>query len=860
MAFEKIYGLLLDHAPLSDRHRKELTEKRGFSDGTIKKEKFGSGGAHLLDFEKAVLELMRLEKFREQDLIASGVFIFDPKIKTIRINPILLNDTNKVKGKDVSNILIPYRRRDGEIETIRPHKLGFKDVPTEIYQEANLTGNPPEIIITEGEFKAVAAMQYGLPCIAVPGIQSFSEKKFPELAKLLIDNGVQRAVIMFDNETKDDPAIEHRYKANPIDRYDTQFYSYYMAYKLEKAGIKEVVIATLPDAWKVDGKIDIDGCAATGKHAGDLKKVIYDAKPRNEFLGSLDAEAKQVVLRKNNQKYHRSKVKREFNRYVVTRASGNKTWEETISNFVMRVIATHDTPEGVKREIEFVDENNKRSNPFTIGSKEMSSAEAFRTFALSKGDFVWRGRLEDLLTIWESEFLMMDEGRYIVESDHLGWIEREKIWLFGNIAIDREGKEIRPDKSGIFWLEKRGIKPIPLSISTGRNTDLGTFPTLHTSPFDIHEVRRRLGQSIGVNEACVALGWITAVAFMEEIFDAYRSFPFFFVTGKFQSGKTTVAEWIVNFFGIEETGKSISQTTAVAIQRSLAYFSSLPFHMDEYRNTKDIAYKNGFLRNVYNRQGAGKGVKDDFGLRDAKVRGTLLLSGEETPKDPAVLSRCIVVFVSRAKREADNFNWFNQNRSRLSYHFYDILKRKKELIKPFGQTLNEWKDFFTSKGVQDRVALNYAIVVAGHAIVFGHKDLDFANWLLKETQDVEAEHSEEQAVNIFLEDLMAMKTRGLVDDKYWLIEGDKIYFYFHGLHQVWAQEFKKSRGEESFKEGSIRAYLKEEKGYIDWNVKKWIKGMQKKCVVFDYNTAPDALRELIENELPTFDREVPRVH
>ncbi len=844
MAFEKIYGLLIESALLLPAHQKELGEKRGFSDATIAKEKFRSGGKYLIEFEKKAFEMLGRGELIESEMLLSGVFVHNKN--RMQINPVLLEETTELEGKKFSNILIPYWNAAGECEMVRPHKLGFKDVDIKVYQTGNLKDRPAEIILTEGEFKAVAGMQMGIPTIAIPGISSFSEKRFPELQKVLFESGVQRVIIMFDNETKDNPSITSRYKDNPNERYDTQFYAYYMASKLEKAGINNVVIATLPESWKIDGKIDIDGALSQLKMTGDLKKVMYDARPRLEYLHGLEIEAKQIVLRKTNQKYHKSRVRREFNKYVVTRKSGKNEWEETISNFVMKVLATHETPDGIKREVEFINEFGRRSNSFTIDSKDMSSADAFRTFSLSRGDFVWRGRLEDLLTIWESEFLMMDEGRYIVESDHLGWLEREKVWLFGNVAIREDGKELRPDANGIFWMEKRGIKIIPITVGQGRHAGTEGIPHLHLTPFDVKEIKNKLSESIGENEACVMLGWITAVAFMEEIFSHFRSFPFFFVTGKWQSGKSTVAEWMTNFFGIEEAGKSISQTTAVAIQRSLSYYSALPVYLDEYRNTKDIAYKNGFLRNVYNRQGAGKGVKDSsHGLRDAKVRGTLLLAGEETPKDGAILSRCIVVFVSRAKRLVNHFNWFTTNRAKFSYHFYDILKRKNELVKPFMRILFEWKEKFTKQGIQDRVALNYAIIVAGHAIVFGETNLDFVNWMLEETKLIQDEQSEEQAVNIFLEDLGAMKTRGLINDDYWHTTGGKVYLYFHGLHQIWSQEYRKSRGEESFKEGSIRAYLKEEKGFLFMNEAHRINGDLKKCVVFDASKCDETILNLV---------------
>ena len=476
-------------ATLLDSHKEELIQKRGFSDKTILVEGFGSGGQHVLQAEAALEALRDSGEVTEDDLVKSGVFIHDGKRAVI--NPILMRKETEMNGKKSSNILIPYRNADGSIYCVRPHKMGLSGVPAEIYQKAYLAIKPEEIILTEGEFKTAAAVQYGFNAIGIPGISSFSEKKFPEFIKILNDSGVKRIVIMFDNETKDDPSFPN-YKDNPHDRYDTQFYAYYMAQRLEKEA-REVKIATLPDSWKVNGKIDIDMASAQLRTRGEMLKVVYDALPKNEYLLSLEHEARTNVSRKMNQKFHKSKVKREFNRYVVTRHKGKGvSWEEPISNFVMRVVATHDTSEGVKREVEFVNENGRKSSGFVVAPKEMSSSEAFRTFALSRGDYVWRGTVEDLLTIWESEFLMMDEGRYILESDHVGWIQRENLWLFGNMAITSEGKEIRPDTNGIFWLEKRGIKVVPLAMSNSKSASVEGVPYLSTGKIDLLDVRAPL--------------------------------------------------------------------------------------------------------------------------------------------------------------------------------------------------------------------------------------------------------------------------------------------------------------------------------------------------------------------------------
>jgi len=99
---------------------------------------------------------------------------------------------------------------------------------------------------------------------------------------------------------------------------------------------------------------------------------------------------------------------------------------------------------------------------------------------------------------------------------------------------------------------------------------------------------------------------------------------------------------------------------------------------------------------------------------------------------------------------------------------------------------------------------------------------------------------------VFLYEFKAKTTRKLINDEYWLVDENKIYIYFHGLHNIWSQEYRKTRGEEAFKEGSIRAYLKEESGFLEINAIKRIKGQLKKCIVFDYATASIDLKSLID--------------
>ncbi|QGH73043.1 MAG: protein of unknown function DUF927 [Siphoviridae sp. ctCJE6] len=822
-----VYEFIVSKGRLTDKNREELRARRGFTDQTIEDFRLFNGGDYLLEMENDLVNT-----FGEGELISSGIFIPSGSAGRAGISPQLLED----------RVIIPYLDKDGKAYFLRPHKMGLER-PVEVYHERALSLNDhSSLVLTEGEFKAIAGCQLGFKTIAVPGVSSFADSNFKRLVEFLGKGKIKEVCILFDNEIKNDPQYPN-YKPEPIKRYDTEYFSYLLAKGLVNEGI-DARIGRLPDTWRVNGKIDIDGALAMGKTADDFKWIMGHAKIPKVFLEDQPKEAKDILLKKLAKKYHRSNIHIDFHRYVATRWRGNKEFEEIISNFVIKILATHETEEGTVREAILVDQFGNRSRSFALPAEPMSQSPVFRQFCLNKGNYVWRGTQDDLCSIWEGEFFE-DDGRRIVEPDHVGWLQNEKVFMFGNVLITADGEEIRPDSSNIFWIKDKGYKPVPVSITTGKGEISEGIPYLNVMPFDVYDLRLRFEETVGKYEAAMILGWMAAFAFMEDVFQAYGCFPFLFVTGRRGSGKSTVAEWILSLFGIEGGGKMASDTTAVAMQRYLSYYSSLPLFVDEYRNTKNITIKNGFLRNAYNRQSAGKGIRAAFGIREAKIRGGLIVAGEETPEDNALLTRCIVISVSKKKRKMNHFNWFQANKIKFSAAMYQILKKKKELLKDFINDLGDGKEFFVNQGLDDRTAINYSIVGSGYAALFGELPDDFRRYLAQETARVEGEYEKEQAVSIFLEDLLAMQSSGVLRRSLWDADEDFIYIYFHGIYQLWAQEFRKSRGIEPFKSSAIRDYLREEDGFVDIEKQKTMGGMVRRCIVFSKNEAPVELKELV---------------
>lgn len=819
-----IYNFICGKGILSEKHKEELKTKRGFNDETIKKSRFFSGGNYLLEIEP---ELNK--NFTADALVAAGIMVNTGKSPTL--SPQLLQD----------KIIIPYIT-DNQVSLLRPHKFGLHDVGIQIYQ----TSWGKNLIITEGEFKAVAAHQLGFNAIALPGVGSFSGEHFPELIKLLNEKKAEDICIIFDSENKSDPNLPN-FKANPAHRYDTEYYAYLMAYLLEREG-KRVNIGRLPESWRVAGKIDLDGALAQGRTTNDIQQVIASAQSAKDYFNGLDKDAQKIIRKKKDKRYFKSHISISHGCYVATRFRNGEPFPEEISNFTLSIIAIHDTAEGLIREVVMTHKSGSKSKSLSITAEEMNN-DAFRTFCWKAGNYVWKGKPDDLMVLWESEFVNAEDMRFIVEHDHIGWLDDEKMWLFGNVAVKDDGSELRPDENGIFWTDKRGIRPIGIVVTTGKNTVNSGVPSLSLTPFDIGEFKSRLADTINPMQANLCLGWMAANLFMAEVFKAHGCFPFLYLRGLKGSGKTKVLSWLLACLGLEGEGYSIESTTTVAAGRYLGYFSSLPVMFDDYRNNEKAQAKDGFFRNVYNRQSAGKGMKSEFGIREVKIRGTVCFGGEETPHDAALLERCIPIFISEKLRDKEHLRWCMDNKINFSWFAYDILKRKKALSAVFMKVLDEATAYFSSKKRNARVSINYAIAVAGYAAAFGEQDVKFAEWIAAETERTAQENRSETMVSMFLDDLLPLKISKKIKDDYWVQDDSRIYLYLHGLYNAWAEDYRKRRGEPPFKQSAIRDYLKDEPGFLETMVNKKINGNNLSCVVFDYETASERLKDLTNLEM-----------
>lgn len=525
-------------------------------------------------------------------------------------------------------------------------------------------------------------------------------------------------------------------------------------------------------------------------------------------------------------------------RYYVNKVGKDgMPFPQEVSDFTIEIVASHYRDDEIYREIVLI-KDEQRSRKVLISPDSLY--DKFSNFVASIGDYTWTGTAMDAKKLWQMLF-SSHPGKIIYEPECIGWLEDKGLFVFENIAFKGD-KEIRPDASGTFWIDKVGLRP--RSISATKSEEPEGLPHIITNkPVDVSELRDRLRSSINPLAADICLGWAVSVFYMEEVFQTYGCFPFLFISGKRRSGKSTIAQWLMSLFGLESSGRMWSDTTAIAMSRYLGYFSSLPLWLDEYRNDAKYASKTGMLRNVYNRQSSGKGTREGYQVREAKIRGTVIITGEETPDDNALMTRCVIVPISERDRINNNFNWFTDNRRLLSNFAYQIMSNKHKNVTKFLSDLVANKDVL-AKEVDDRLAINQAVIATGFSILYGENP-DFAKALFGKALEDKTAQDDEAIVTIFFEDVAHMLFKKEITNHYWIENDGKLSIYFHGLYNDWALSWRRRRGDNPFKRESIRSYLADEPGYLGQGINtRMADGTVKSCVVFDIETAPDYIKQL----------------
>jgi DNA polymerase III delta prime subunit len=363
-----------------------------------------------------------------------------------------------------------------------------------------------------------------------------------------------------------------------------------------------------------------------------------------------------------------------------------------------------------------------------------------------------------------------------------------------------------------------------------------------------------------------------AVAYLEEILNYDRKFPYMLIYGPSGTGKSEAMLLLYNMFGFEQVGENWADGTAYGIAMALNELSSMPFWMEEYKNQKGNSKKQDnkiqMLNNIYNRVGSGKGGLD--GRQVQQVRGTLIFTGQDRPEDKAMLSRCVVIMKDApAEKGSKSYFALTGMRENLSSIFLWAIRNKTaENKRKIVELIQEIKDEIDKKikerpkdervAVDARAIYNHCVLAAGWCM-YGMKqyDSEFVTWLSEMiVADVKRKSTEDIIYKFFSEIELNFGTNsmyGHLNDVMVYREPGRLYLWMSKIYKVWVREANSMA--EYISLDALTEYMRNDPhdywiGKERAILRSASKNKQQRCICLDVNKLPNNLRDIADCWLP----------
>jgi hypothetical protein len=431
---------------------------------------------------------------------------------------------------------------------------------------------------------------------------------------------------------------------------------------------------------------------------------------------------------------------------------------EGVADFRMECLFLLRRPTGnTDRLVQLRNVVGEKTGLIALPSEEYRAPEKFRGWCLNHGNYHWGGNQVQL------QMLHLDIGRatawrVVNEVSSCGWlplnlvrepgrVKAEGLWFAGDAVYAPDGSRLTPDDYGVYWYNNEGYR---LSDSGRENPFFQKqprmWPGLEVSAMAkkwvvstpapegaaeatlirglYEEMCDRMLRTVGSLDAYMLIGTMLSYAAAPEIFEEHSLFPSAWVHGGAGSGKSTICEWLMEFWGLHLHSGLIlrsNTTTAVGLLQAMDQYSNVPVWLDEFRFMDVGPEKLGVLHQAFNRGGQAK--FNPSGIQRV-IRTNCLISGESTTDDAALRGRYMHVQISREKREKDaegndvnHVEWFNAHREYFFIFIRFAIEHRTEFAEMVMKVLAGWRE--RTAGPNERIKLVYGIPYAAF-LAMGH--------------------------------------------------------------------------------------------------------------------------------------------
>lgn len=533
-----------------------------------------------------------------------------------------------------------------------------------------------------------------------------------------------------------------------------------------------------------------------------------------------------------------------------------------ISDFVMKLKNVYLSEDGDRhREILVVRDNGYVSEPFLIDSDTKVNEKPFRVLMAKVADGTFLGNGRDLAEIWRLVSKQVPDVLVRVPRT-VGRIEKHKGFLFRNAFVSDTGVVTEPDQDGIFWLHGRsiGIRPESLNQKSSLDSDRRDIPSIETG-MSAEEADRILGGVIeqlsrnltGPGLALTALGWTKMCLYADTVFKLNKGVPQLFLWGTNGKGKTTVAKWLQDFYGMRDHGSTSVPMlkSGVGWARKSEYYSCLPLMIDEVRSNDETKQYLGTFRSYYDREGRTMGTNDGFGVRTTTIRSAFIFVGEDQFEDPATRERCIPMRIPANGRElVESYRWMEDNRHLFTGVMYRwILEYCSADTDKLQSEIRALDKDLVASGCPQRTSKNWAAIgVFGIQMAKKHMpDFDFKKYLIEACQsEAQFQRSDttlmqfwELVEAIMAKDNSPINTNHIMMDD----EGKQVHIWYPYVYKAVSDD---QRGRFTFSKNAVLSAIREEPYFVRDDLRKQLglDGTRPRVLTLDLTKAPDVIKNI----------------
>lgn len=368
-------------------------------------------------------------------------------------------------------------------------------------------------------------------------------------------------------------------------------------------------------------------------------------KPKLEISNELIAEYERWGFYINNNKY--LKLTKDFKRVE-------------ISNFIMDVLYLVTTSRSLSYRVVMLLNDENRATNINLNTDDLISSTSFRKAIEREGNYLFYGSDDDLYKLKKLLFGKEKRSKYITTLGH-----NSKYYAFANGIYHYEKKEfIKANNNGM------------VDIGTGEEIFIPCNSTMFIQKGDEFVDQKKFNHresEIGFQEFWENFyltfgyngltGFLFTVAglFSDHIFEVLgRRFPIMFFYGKPGTGKSTLMESLMYFFGHPREPFILTGSgTDKSFMRMFAQFENAPIALDEYKNTIDRRKIEG-CKNIYDRKGYQMAKREhSISNEYVPVKAFAYMAGQEQPTtEIALFERCIIL----------SFTGKGQNKKALEQH------------------------------------------------------------------------------------------------------------------------------------------------------------------------------------------------